>query len=149
MQKILYASVVGSLMYAQVCTHPNIAFVVGVLGQAVKRMMRYLKRTKRYMLIYRKSKGLKIISLRVVNGIERQLKIYCGNNLAVLYSNNNRSSTKSKSIDIKLLVVKERVHNKQISIKHIETSFMLTDSLIKGLIPKVFHEHIAHMGDIP
>ena len=30
MQKILYASVVGSLMYAQVCTRPNIAYIVGV-----------------------------------------------------------------------------------------------------------------------
>ncbi|RDX78877.1 hypothetical protein CR513_40780, partial [Mucuna pruriens] len=36
MQKIPYASVVGSLMYAQVCTHPNIAFVVGVLGREQK-----------------------------------------------------------------------------------------------------------------
>ncbi|RDX78234.1 hypothetical protein CR513_41521, partial [Mucuna pruriens] len=32
MQKIPYASTVGSLMYAQVCTRPDIAFVVGVLG---------------------------------------------------------------------------------------------------------------------
>jgi len=33
MQKISYASAIGSLMYAQVCTHPDIAFVVGVLGR--------------------------------------------------------------------------------------------------------------------
>ncbi|RDX71795.1 hypothetical protein CR513_48800, partial [Mucuna pruriens] len=51
MQKILYALIVGSLMYDQVCTRPDIAFVVGVLGwylsdpgmqhwKAVKRVMR-------------------------------------------------------------------------------------------------------------
>ncbi|RDX79919.1 hypothetical protein CR513_39594, partial [Mucuna pruriens] len=51
MQKILYALVVGSLMCAQVCTRPDIAFVIGVLG----------KETKRYMLTYQKSKGLEII----------------------------------------------------------------------------------------
>ena len=28
-----YSSVVGSLMYAQVCTCPDIAFVVGMLGR--------------------------------------------------------------------------------------------------------------------
>ncbi|RDX64211.1 hypothetical protein CR513_57262, partial [Mucuna pruriens] len=83
--------------------------------------------------------------LRVVDGIERLLKIYCDNNLAVLYSNNNRSSTKSKFIDIKFLVVKERIQNKQISTEHIETNFMLADPLTKRLIPKVFHEHTAHM----
>nr|KYP58941.1 Copia protein [Cajanus cajan] len=90
-----------------------------------------------------------ITNLRVVNGIERPLKIYCDNNSAVLYSNNNRSTTKSKFIDIKFLVVKERVQNKQISIEHIGTNFMLADPLTKGLVPKVFHEHTAHMGVIP
>ena len=59
-------------MYAQVCTRPDIAFVVGVLGRylsnpglqhwkAVKRVMRYLKRTKGYMLTYQKFDNLEII----------------------------------------------------------------------------------------
>ncbi|RDX66846.1 hypothetical protein CR513_54345, partial [Mucuna pruriens] len=192
-QKISYASTVGSLMYAQVCTRPDIAFVVGVLGRylnnlAVTHVMRYLKRTKAYMLTYRKSKGLEIIRYSdsdlldvkianapseyicmlaggaiswkfvkqtliapsiivvefvacfvVVNGIERPLKIYCDYNSTVFYSNNNRNSTKLKFINIKFLVVKERVQ------KH-RTRFMLADQLTKGLIPKVFHEHNAHMG---
>jgi len=33
MENIPYASVVGSLMYAQVCTRPDIAFIVGMLGR--------------------------------------------------------------------------------------------------------------------
>ena len=82
----------------------------------------------------------------MVDGIERPLKIYYDNNSAVLYSNNNRSSTKSKFIDIKFLVVKERVQDKQISIEHIGTDFMLADPLTKGLPPKFFHEHTTHMG---
>ena len=63
MQNIPYALVVGSLMNAQVCIHPGIAFVVGVLGRylsnlgmqhwkAAKCVMRYLKRTKGYMFTY-------------------------------------------------------------------------------------------------
>ena len=32
MQKITYAVAVGSLMYAQVCTCPDIAYIVGMLG---------------------------------------------------------------------------------------------------------------------
>jgi len=28
-----YTSAIESLMYAQVCTHPDIAFIVGVLGR--------------------------------------------------------------------------------------------------------------------
>jgi len=33
MKKIPYASAVGSLMYAQVCMRPDIAYIVGVLGR--------------------------------------------------------------------------------------------------------------------
>jgi len=81
-----------------------------------------------------------------VEGIGRPLKLYCDNKSAILYSNNDRSSTKSKHIDIKFLVIKERVQSGQISIKHLGTNSMITDPLTKGLPPKVFHEHVAHMG---
>ena len=53
-----------------------------------------------------------VTSLRVVDGIERPLRIYCDNESTVQYSNNNRSTTKSKFINIKFLVVKERVQNR-------------------------------------
>ena len=33
MQKIPYTSAVGSLMYAQVCTCPDIMYIVGILGR--------------------------------------------------------------------------------------------------------------------
>ena len=83
-----------------------------------------------------------------MEGVERPLKLFCDNKSAVLYSNNNRSSSKSKHIDIKFLIVKERVQSGQVSIEHIGTNSMIADPLTKGLPPKVFHEHIAHMGVI-
>ena len=72
MENIPCASVVGSLMYAKVCTRPDIAFIVGVLGRyfsnpgqahwvAVKKVMRYLQRTKDYMLVYRKMENLEVL----------------------------------------------------------------------------------------
>lgn len=64
----------------------------------------------------------------------------------MLYFNNNRSSTKSKHIDIKLLVVKERDQNGQMSIKHISTNSMIVDSLTNGLSLKMFHEHTICMN---
>ena len=59
-------------MYAQVCTRPNIAYIVGMLGRYLsnsgmdrwkkaKRVMRYLQRTKYYMLTYRRSSHLEIV----------------------------------------------------------------------------------------
>ena len=50
-----------------------------------------------------------VTGLRIIEGVERPLKLFCDNKSAVMYSNNNRSSSKSKFIDIKYVVVKERV----------------------------------------
>ncbi|GJR82913.1 zinc finger, CCHC-type containing protein [Tanacetum coccineum] len=55
--------VIGCLMYAITCTRPNIAFVVGKLSrytsnpdtqhwQAIQRVLRYLKKTMDYRLVY-------------------------------------------------------------------------------------------------
>ena len=87
-----------------------------------------------------------VTGLRILDGIERPLQLFCDNKSAVLYSNNNRSSTKSKFIDIKFLVVQKRVQSRLISIQHIGTNSMIVDPMTKGLPPKVFHEHTAHIG---
>ncbi|XP_061346288.1 secreted RxLR effector protein 161-like [Gastrolobium bilobum] len=72
MKNIPYDSAVGSLMYAQVCTRPDIAFAVNTLGRylsnaghdhwvAAKKVMRYLQRTKDFMLVYKRVEDLKVI----------------------------------------------------------------------------------------
>ena len=89
-----------------------------------------------------------ITKLRNFYRIEKPLRINCDNKTAELYSKNNRSSSKSKHIDIKFLVVKERVQSLQVLIEHINTNSMIADPLTKGLPPKVYHEHVTHMGVI-
>ncbi|XP_041011278.1 secreted RxLR effector protein 161-like [Juglans microcarpa x Juglans regia] len=72
MEDIPYTSAVGSLMYAQVCTHPDIAYAIGMLGRylsnpdmnhwkAAKKVMWHLQRTKDYMLTYGRSEHFDII----------------------------------------------------------------------------------------
>lgn len=51
------------------------------------------------------------IGLNIIKGIERPLKLYYDNKSTVLFSNNNKSSSKSKHIDIKFMVFKERVQS--------------------------------------
>jgi hypothetical protein len=48
-----------------------------------------------------------ISSLRVVDSIERPLKLYCDNEPAIFYAHNNKSSDAAKHIKIKFYVVKE------------------------------------------
>ena len=57
-----------------------------------------------------------ITRLQIIEGINKPLRINCDNKAADLYSKNNRSSSKSKHIDIKFLVVKERVQRNNYTI---------------------------------
>lgn len=61
MKRKSFNGALGNLMYAQVCSRPDVAFIVGILGRyqsnprndhwiVAKKMMRYLQRTKKYML---------------------------------------------------------------------------------------------------
>ena len=69
MQKIPYASIVGSLMYAMVCTRPDIAHAVGVVSRflsdpgkehwaAVKWILRYLQGTSKMSLCFGKGEPI-------------------------------------------------------------------------------------------
>ena len=79
-----------------------------------------------------------VTGLRIMEEIERPLKIYCDKKSAVLYSNNNKSSTKSKYIDIKFLIVKEMVQSDQLPIEHINTNSMIVNPLTKVYHPRSF-----------
>ena len=63
MRRVPYASVVGSLMYSILCTRPDICYVIGIVSRyqsnpglahwiEVKHILKYLRRTRNYMLIY-------------------------------------------------------------------------------------------------
>jgi hypothetical protein len=66
MKAVPYALAIGSLQYAQVCTHPDLAFVTRILGRyqsnpgiehwrIVKKALRYVQGTTGLMLTYRRS----------------------------------------------------------------------------------------------
>jgi hypothetical protein len=83
--------------------------------------------------------------LRVVDNIERPLKLYCDNEPAILYAHNNKKINAVKDINIKFYVVKEKIQDQTISLEHISTKKMIVDPLTKGLPPSVFREHLADM----
>ena len=63
MRQVPYASAVRSLMNAMLCTRPDICYSVGMVSryqsnpgpkhwQAVKHILKYLRRTRDYILVY-------------------------------------------------------------------------------------------------
>jgi hypothetical protein len=223
MKSVPYTSAIKNLMYAQVCTRPDLAFVTGMLGRyqknpgvshwnGIKKALRYIQDTNGLMLTYERSDSLEIVGysdsdfsgcldtdrstsgyifklvggaiswssskqtvmtsstmytefvacyetvgqamwlkkfvpgLRVVDSIERPLKLYCDNEPTVLYAHNNKKTKATKHINIRFYVVKEKIHDQIISLEHISTKKMIADLLIKGLPPSVYREHLADMG---
>jgi hypothetical protein len=87
-----------------------------------------------------------VSGLRVVDSIERPLKLYCNNEPAMLYAHNNKKTKAAKHINIRFYVVKEKIQDHTISLEHISTKKMIADPLTKSLPPSVFREHLAGMG---
>ena len=63
MSRIMYASAIRSIMYAMICTRPDVAFAISLTSKyqanpgeshwaAVKTILKYLKRTKEMFLVY-------------------------------------------------------------------------------------------------
>jgi hypothetical protein len=223
MKLVSYASAVGSLMYAQVCTRTYLAFVIMMLGRyqknpgvsrwnGIKKALRYIQGTKGIMLTYERSDSFEIVgysdsdftgcldtdrstsgyvfkltgeaiswssskqtvmtsstmyaefvpcyeavgqtmwlkkfvhSLRVVDSIERSLKLYCDNKPAVLYAHNKKKIKVAKHINIRFYIVKEKIQDQTISLEHISTKKMIADPLTKGLPPSLFREHLVGMS---
>ena len=72
MKAVPYSSIMGSLMYAQVCTRSDIAFIVGMLGRylsdpsqshwkVAQKVLRYLQGTKDLMLTYQRTDTLEVV----------------------------------------------------------------------------------------
>jgi hypothetical protein len=73
MKSVSYASAVESLMYGQICTRPDLAFVTGMLTRyqknpgishwnEIKKALRYIQGTNDLMLTYERSDSLKIVA---------------------------------------------------------------------------------------
>ncbi|WVZ89958.1 hypothetical protein U9M48_036303 [Paspalum notatum var. saurae] len=71
MSEISYASAIGSIMYAMICTRPNVSFALSVTSRyqscpgeghwiAVKNILKYLRRTNDAFLMFGSEEGLVI-----------------------------------------------------------------------------------------
>ncbi|XP_074304887.1 secreted RxLR effector protein 161-like [Silene latifolia] len=158
MKNIPYASAVGSIMYAQVYTRPDIADAVGVLRRyqsnpgldnwkAAKKVLRYLQGY--VFMIADGAMSWRSVkqTLTATSTMEAEsLRMYCDNSAVVFMAKNNRSRSRSEHIDIKYLAIRERVQEKKVIIEHISTELMIADPLTKGMPIKTSKDHVVRMG---
>ncbi|KAI5316435.1 hypothetical protein L3X38_036142 [Prunus dulcis] len=126
MQDKPYASLVGSLMYAQVCTRPDLAFSISVLG-------RFQSNPGQAHWIA----GKKVL---------RPIQLWNDNSAAVYFAKGNKRSGGLRHMQLKLLSAKEKIRDGYTALDHIGTDFNIADPLNKGLPNHVFHRHVKSMG---
>ena len=87
-----------------------------------------------------------IMGLRVVNSIQRSLRLYCDKSAIVFLAKNDKIESRSKHIDIKHLAIREHVKENKVVIQHMSTKLMIADPLTKGMPLKQFRDHVINMG---
>ncbi|CAL8167575.1 unnamed protein product [Prunus armeniaca] len=226
MRNKTYASLVGSIMYVQVCTRPDLALCISKIGRfqsnmgmqhwiAGKKILRYLQRPKDYMLIYKCIENLELVGyananlgkaeddyiyasgflfkmagavvawksakqfgvssstmfskyiacyevsshavwlrnfikhIKVVNLISRLVQIYNDNTAVAFHFMNNKMSSGLQHIDIKNLIVREKVADKLVRFDHIRTKDMTANPFTKFMPSEEFLRHVESMGLLP
>ncbi|CAL9019537.1 unnamed protein product [Prunus brigantina] len=127
-----YASLVGSIMYAQVCTRLDLALCISKMGrfQSNPGMQHWIAEKK----VLRNF----IKDIKVVDSISRTMQIYNDNTVVVFHCMNNKMSSRLHHIDIKYLIVREKVAVKLVRFDHIRTQDMIADPFTKFCLQKLF-----------
>ena len=150
MSRIPYASAVGSLMYAMLCTRPDICYAVGVVSRyqsdpgeehwiAVKHILKYLRRTRDYMLVY--SSG----SLETIGFTDSDFQ----------GDIDSRKSTSGyvftlyggvEHIERKYHLIRDIIERGDTVVTKIASEENLADPFTKALPVQVFERHVDSMG---
>ncbi|GKA16567.1 zinc finger, CCHC-type containing protein [Tanacetum coccineum] len=148
-----YSRVIGSLMYAMICTRPNIAFVVGKLSRYTSNLgTQQWQAIQQVTLMEAGSAKLRIIRLQLARysclmvvqflGLPRNKLASlvqqwnlnmcdCAATLAKAYS--QMYNEKSRHLGVRHSMIRELITNGMISIEFVRSQQNLADHLMKGL----------------
>ena len=82
--------------------------------------------------------------LKIVDSIERLIKIFFDNLFVIFFSKNNKNGIKSKHTEIKYFHVRDNIKKHEVFIDH-STKLMIADPITKGLTIKLFKSYVEHM----
>ncbi|KAI3700996.1 hypothetical protein L2E82_45637 [Cichorium intybus] len=146
MSRVRYASVVGSIMYAMICTCPDMSFALSMVSRyqgnpsrahwiAVKNILKYLWRTKDMVLVLDGSDALRVSGYTDANfqtdrdkvglsragfpTIQEPMELFSDNERAVALTKEPRDHGKSRYIDIKYYYIRHRVEEGHLIVKRV------------------------------
>ncbi|GKF51679.1 hypothetical protein Tco_0148146 [Tanacetum coccineum] len=157
-----YSRVICCLMYAMTCTRPDIAFAVGKLSrfthgtqhlQAIRRVLKYLKKTMDYSLIYTGYPSVlegytdaSWISNTEDNSSTTPISIRCDSVATLVKAYSQMYNEKSRHLGVRHSMICELITNGVISIEFMRSQQNLADYLMNGVARDLVIKSAEGMG---
>ena len=126
MDKFPYASAIGSIMYAMLCTRPNVSYALSMTSRfqldpgechwiAVKNILKYLRRTKDIFLIYGGQEGELVISGYMDAGFQSEFDdfrsqsgfVFCLNGGAMSWRSSKQDTVADSTTEAEYIVASD------------------------------------------
>ncbi|KAK8700602.1 hypothetical protein V6N13_018993 [Hibiscus sabdariffa] len=171
MSQIPYASAIGSIMYAMICTRPDLSYALSMTSRyqenpgeghwiAVKNILK--KSSKQDTVAYPTTEAEYIAAseaakeavwikkfvteLGVVPSISDDMELYCDNNGAIAQAKEPRSHQRSKHILRRFHLIREIIDRGDVEICKVHTDDNIADPLMKPLTQKKHDRHTESHG---
>ena len=131
MRRINYASTVGRLMYAMLCTRPNICYAIGIVSRYQVNLEYEAAKEVVWLRMF-------FIDLKVVLNMSMSTTHYCGNSGAMTNSKEPRSHKRGKHIERKYHLIWEIAQRGDMIVTQIPLEHNVVDLFTKALMAKIF-----------
>ncbi|KAM2680165.1 hypothetical protein EV2_011992 [Malus domestica] len=152
MKNIPYANLVGSLMYAMVCSRPDIAHAVGMVSRYMHNPVGYVDSDyaeAEYMAVAETIKEAIWIHglIRDLGVDQKQVEVHCDSQSAIYLAKYQVHHARTKHIDVRYHFVREIVGEGEIILQKIPTKDNPADMLTKVVgVAKIVHcLNLAHI----
>eukprot|EP00253_Pinus_taeda_P006171 PITA_06171 len=135
MSRVPYASAVGSLMYAMVCTRPDIAHAVGVFYWAGDLDQRRSTSGYVFNLFGGAVSWMKIV---FKYGASTAIRIDCDSQSEIFLAKNLAYHSKTKHIDVQYHFVRDMIEDQKVLLVKVDTLKNTADALTKSVSSEKF-----------
>ncbi|KAA0026154.1 gag/pol protein [Cucumis melo var. makuwa] len=151
MRRIPYASVMGSLMYAMLCTRLDICYAVGIVSSIKQGCIADSTMEAEYVAACEAAKEAVWLrkflhDLEVVPNMNLPITLYCDNSGTVANSKEPHSHKQGKHIESKYYLIREIMQRGDVIVTKITSEHNIADSFTKTLTAKVFEGHLESLG---
>ncbi|PKI70920.1 hypothetical protein CRG98_008653 [Punica granatum] len=152
MNKISYASAIGSIMYAMLCTRSDVLYALSEEELIVRGYTDASFQTDKddsrsqSGYVFCLNGGAFVTEFAVVPSIADPVDLYCDNNGAIVQGKEPRSHQRSKHIIRRFHLIREIIDRGDVKICRIPTDKNLADPLTKPLVQRKHEAHTRSIG---